>query len=379
MNLKIDKRIESRPVAMLLALLKKSLNGGDLPEEVFRNASESEWKECYRLAVFQGVMALVWDGVTALPDEFFPPKKLKLQWALAVEAYEKRYAAYCHTVNELSELMRPHGVGLMQLKGVGFSACYPIPAHREGGDIDVYFYALDSSLMTNEEARNLAEQIIEKKGIYIEREHSEKHNEFCYNGILIESHKTFLNIYNTPEALPMDKYLHTHSCPTTVSLLGEKYSVAVPTPRFNVVFIGFHAAQHYVNGLSLHHLVDWGCLQRCDALPLLPNDLMDKKVMRFLNALTALANQYLGFSATTSYDEKFATSILSEMLFPPFSIEKEKSLQKNPWRTLIYKTKRFIYRHQKLNRVFTISLKSRFREVYKNNAKNPARFFRMTR
>lgn len=379
MNLKIDKRIESRPVAMLLALLKKSLNGGDLPEEVFRNASESEWKECYRLAVFQGVMALVWDGVMALPDEFFPPKKLKLQWALAVEAYEKRYAAYCHTVNELSELMRPHGVGLMQLKGVGFSACYPIPAHREGGDIDVYFYALDSSLMTDEEARNLAEQIIEKKGIYIEREHSEKHNEFCYNGILIESHKTFLNIYNTPEALPMDKYLHTHSCPTTVSLLGEKYSVAVPTPRFNVVFIGFHAAQHYVNGLSLHHLVDWGCLQRCDALPLLPNDLMDKKVMRFLNALTALANQYLGFSATTSYDEKFATSILSEMLFPPFSIEKEKSLQKNPWQTLIYKTKRFIYRHQKLNRVFTISLKSRFREVYKNNAKNPTRFFRMTR
>lgn len=379
MNLKIDKRIESRPVAMLLALLKKSLNGGDLPEEVFRNASESEWKECYRLAVFQGVMALVWDGVMALPDEFFPPKKLKLQWALAVEAYEKRYAAYCHTVNELSELMRPHGVGLIQLKGVGFSACYPIPAHREGGDIDVYFYALDSSLMTDEEARNLAEQIIEKKGIYIEREHSEKHNEFCYNGILIESHKTFLNIYNTPEALPMDKYLHTHSCPTTVSLLGEKYSVAVPTPRFNVVFIGFHAAQHYVNGLSLHHLVDWGCLQRCDALPLLPNDLMDKKVMRFLNALTALANQYLGFSATTSYDEKFATSILSEMLFPPFSIEKEKSLQKNPWQTLIYKTKRFIYRHQKLNRVFTISLKSRFREVYKNNAKNPTRFFRMTR
>lgn len=379
MNLKIDKRIESRPVAMLLALLKKSLNGGDLPEEVFRNASESEWKECYRLAVFQGVMALVWDGVMALPDEFFPPKKLKLQWALAVEAYEKRYAAYCHTVNELSELMRPHGVGLMQLKGVGFSACYPIPAHREGGDIDVYFYALDSSLMTDEEARNLAEQIIEKKGIYIEREHSEKHNEFCYNGILIESHKTFLNIYNTPEALPMDKYLHTHSCPTTVSLLGEKYSVAVPTPRFNVVFIGFHAAQHYVNGLSLHHLVDWGCLQRCDALPLLPNDLMDKKVMRFLNALTALANQYLGFSATTSYDEKFATSILSEMLFPPFSIEKEKSLQKNPWQTLIYKTKRFIYRHQKLNRIFTISLKSRFREVYKNNAKNPTRFFRMTR
>lgn len=379
MNLKIDKRIQSRPVAMLLALLKKSLNGGELPEALFCNASASEWKECYRLAVSQGVMALVWDGVLALPEEFFPPKKLKLQWALAVEAYEKRYAIYCHTVNELSELMRPHGVGLMQLKGVGFSACYPIPAHREGGDIDVYFYALDSSGMTDEEARNLAEQIIEKKGIYIEREHSEKHNEFCYNGILIESHKTFLNIYNTPEALPMDAYLHAHCRPINVSLLGGKCNVAVPTPQFNVVFIGFHAAQHYVNGLSLHHLVDWGCLQRCEALSLLPYDLMDEKVMRFLNAFTALANQHLGFEATTSYDEKFAASILSEMLFPPFDIEKKKSLQQNPWQTFIYKTKRFIYRHQKLNRVFTINLKTRFREVYKNNAKNPTRLFRLTR
>lgn len=378
MNLKIDKRIQSRPVAMLLALLKQSLNGGELPEALFCNASESEWKECYRLAISQGVMALVWDGVLALPEEFFPPKKLKLQWALAVEAYEKRYAIYCHTVNELSELMRPHGVGLMQLKGVGFSACYPIPAHREGGDIDVYFYALDSSGMTDEEARNLAEQIIEKKGIYIEREHSEKHNEFCYNGILIESHKTFLNIYNTPEALPMEAYLREHCRPTNVSLLGGKCNVAVPTPQFNVVFIGFHAAQHYVNGLSLHHLVDWGCLQRCEALSHLPYDLMDEKVMRFLNALTALANQYLGFEATTSYDEKFATSILSEMLFPPFDIGKKKSLQQNPWQTFIYKTRRFIYRHQKLNRVFTINLKTRFREVYKNNAKNPKRLFRLT-
>lgn len=378
MNLKIDKRIESRPVAMLLALLKQSLNGGVLPQTLFNHASESEWKECHRLAVSQGVMALAWDGVTTLPTELLPPKKLKLQWALAVEAYEKRYAAYCRTVSELSKLMQPHGVGLMQLKGVGFSACYPTPSHREGGDIDVYFYALDSNAMTDEEARNIAEGIIEKQGIEIERNHSEKHNEFCYNGILIESHKTFLNVYNTPEAQPMEAYLRAHCRPTTASLLGGECNVAVPTTQFNVVFIGFHAAQHYVHGLALHHLVDWACLQRNDALSLLPYDLMDEKVIRFLNALTALANRHLGFPATVSFNERFATSILSEMLYPPFAIESNSSKRISPWQALIYKTKRFIYRHRKLNSVFTISLKTRFRDVYKNNAKNPGRLFRLT-
>lgn len=378
MKQQIDPRLQSRPVRMLFALLKKSLSGGTLPEEIFLHADESAWKTCYRLAISQGVMALAWDGVLALPVESMPPRTVKLQWALAVEAYEKRYATYCRTVGELTELLRPRGIGLMQLKGVGFSVCYPVPSHREGGDIDVYFYALDPTSMTDEEARNQAELLMEQQGIHIERNHSEKHNEFCYNGILIESHKTFLNVYNTPEALPMEEYLRVHRSPTTVSLLGGECYIAVPTPRFNAVFIGFHAAQHYVHGLSLHHLCDWACMLRSGVLSLLPKDLMDHKVMRFLYAFTALANRWLGTPDVVDCDENFATAILSEMLFPAFSTERGEALQGNPWRTFLYKAKRFVHRHHKLNSVFTISLKTRMREVYKNNAKNPARLFRMT-
>ncbi len=368
-----------RSVRMLLALLASALNGKRAVEELFSPAAEQDWRECYKMAAEQGVMAIAWDGVLALPAACQPPRAVKLPWALAVEKYEQRYERYCHTVQELTDTFRPHGIGLMQLKGVGFSACYPVPAHREGGDIDVYLYSLDPLGMTDSEARERGERLMEEQGIGIERTHSKKHNEFYYRNIMIESHKTFLNVYNTPEAKPMEAWLHTQKQPVAAALCGGRYTVSVPGDAFNAVFIGFHAAQHYVHGLSLHHLCDWACMVRRGGLSLLPAEQTDRKVMRFLQAFTALAVQHLGVEAeNVPYDGAYAAAIFHEMLYPAFSADAAKALQGNPWRTLIYKTRRFFHRNRKINSVFTISLASRLREVYKNNVKDPARLFRMT-
>lgn len=367
------------PVRMLLSLLECALGGNRVDEELFASATADDWQACYKMAVTQGVMAMAWDGVAVLPADCRPPIQVKLPWALAVDRYEKRYERYCRTVKELTDIFRPHGIGLMQLKGVGFSACYPVPDHREGGDIDIYFYSLDPSRMTDSEARERGERLMEEQGIVVERSHSQKHNEFQYRDILIESHKTFLNVYNTPEAKPMEEWLHTQKQPVTVGLCGGKYVVSVPCDSFNAVFIGFHAAQHYVHGLSLHHLCDWACMVRRGALSLLPAGQMDRKVMRFLHSFTALSKQYLGVEAEdVPCDEAYASAIFREMLYPAFSADEAKALQGKPWRMLIYKTRRFFHRNRKLNSVFTISMASRLREVYKNNIKNPARLFRMT-
>lgn len=106
---------------MLFALLRASLHQKEAEQTFFQQVSEEDWKQCYRLSVRQGVMALAWDGVMRLPKELHPAKNLKLTWAMAVERYEAKYLRYCKTVDELSAFYAQHGITTVQLKGVGFS------------------------------------------------------------------------------------------------------------------------------------------------------------------------------------------------------------------------------------------------------------------
>ena len=100
--------------------------------------------------------------------------------------------------------------------------------------------------------------------------------------------------------------------------------------------------------------------------------------MRFIHALTGLSYEYLGTSDVVNFDRKYAHAILLEMINPPYSIEKGETIKNSAWRTFLFKTKRFIHRHKKVNTVFTISLANRLKEVYKNNIGNPARLFHLT-
>lgn len=143
---------------MLFALLRASLHERKTEITLFLDSTDEEWKQCHRLAVSQGVMALAWDGVMRLPAELQPPLSVKLAWAAAVERYEKKYLHYCRTADELSRFYAQHGISAMQMKGVGLSAIYPVPCHREGGDIDIYTYSADKSRMSDGEANQVSGQ-----------------------------------------------------------------------------------------------------------------------------------------------------------------------------------------------------------------------------
>lgn len=100
---------------MLFALLCSALNTIPVNSALFADVSLLSWQSCYKLAVEQGVMALAWDGIQTLPACLQPPKALKLNWAMAVENYEKRYLRYCHTIAELSAFYKTHGITTVQL------------------------------------------------------------------------------------------------------------------------------------------------------------------------------------------------------------------------------------------------------------------------
>lgn len=341
----------NQPEKMLFALLRSAINTVPAETTVFSDIAPALWQQCYKLAARQGVMALAWDGISTLPNDLQPPKALKLTWAMAVEKYEDRYCKYCRTVAELSDYYAAHTIATVQLKGAGLSACYPVPSHREGGDIDIFTYSADASKQNDAEANRLADRLMEEQGITVDLEHSQKHSSFYYKGIPIENHKTFINAETYRIAVKMDKLLKELLQPVSVELCGE-YKILVPSPAFNTLFLAFHAAQHYARGLALHHLCDWACLLNKYGLHI-PDGVTDGRLRNMMWAMTCLCNRYLGTSIAVPGGEDLAENIMREILRPPYS---KKVPAQGKWGILIYKTKRMLHTHRLCNSVLRISL-----------------------
>lgn len=295
---------------MLLALLRSALHGTAPETGLFEAVSADDWRLCARLAARQGVLAVAWDAVAMLPAALQPPSSLKISWALAVEKYEKEYERYCNVALELSEICERRGIRPVLLKGVGFSLCYPVPSHREGGDIDFYALSAEDGSCAGEAADALMEEI----GVEVDREHSLKHSNFYYKGIPFENHKYLLDVALHPVARRMEPLFERLLDERKVELLPGRY-VYVPSPTFNTLFIVYHAAQHYGAGLALHHLFDWASLLKKYGLHI-PAEVTDSHFIGGVNAFTLLCNEFLGTDVPVKGREKLARQLMEEILHP---------------------------------------------------------------
>lgn len=335
---------------LLFALLKSALHQKPLEGSVLSSYTDEEWKECYKLAVKHGVMAVVWDGVMQMPAEFQPSRPIRLSWAVAVKKYEERYERYCKAASELASFYAENGIAMMQIKGVGLSSYYPIPSHREGGDIDIYTYSMDTSKLSDEDANHLADRLMMNKGADV-KEKTHKHSQFFFQKIAIENHRTFLDLDTNPVAQPMNDLLLKLMNPADTVLCDGKYKVSTPSPEFNAVFLSFHAGQHYCYGFRLHHLFDWACMLKKYGLPL-SDEVTDRKLIRFIHSLTHLSNCLLGTEVEVPADKKMTYEVYEQIMHPRFTGEPPK----NKVAILIYKTAKLFYTHYKHSKVLNLSL-----------------------
>ena len=302
---------------MLLALLRAAIHQRVVETVYFQKATEEDWVRCYRLAVRQGVSALAWEGIERLPLEDTPPLDVKVSWALLEKKQLATYRKHCQAVNELTQFFAQHGIATVVLKGVGLSRLYPVPAHREGGDIDIYTYSADKHRMTDEEANRLADELIEKQGLYLDDSTYKKHTQFCYQGITFENHRMFLHEAECLTAVKAEQWLKKHRETTWLELMDGAYRIEVPSVAFNRVFVAFHAAHHYGMGVCLKHLCDWMLLvQQEDGK--LPLELDDKYFKRVVAVLTWLCHRYLGLELPVEGEGKLADEMMREILSPAY-------------------------------------------------------------
>ena len=305
------------PEQMLLALLRAALHQKEVEIVYFQQVTEQDWVKCYRLAVYQGVSALAWGGIERLPAKCSPPLNVKLSWALREKELQEEYRKQCIAVSALNQLLSQYGIATIVLKGVGLSRYYPVPAHREGGDIDIYTYSADKTRLTNEEANRLADEVLLKQGAIMDDVFLKKHSKFGFNGVTFENHRMFLHVAECKMMAKMEQWLKKHISTIETALLDGECRITVPTIAFDSVFIPLHAAQHYGSGLSLKHLCDWALLVQQNGLNL-PSELNDKYFKLIVNTLTQLCNQYLGLTVPVDKESDLVNEMMQEILYPPY-------------------------------------------------------------
>lgn len=244
------------------------------------------WERIYRMAADHGLSAVVWDGICRLPAAQQPPRETRIRWALSAEKLEERYRHQQQTASKLAARFSEEGLRMLLLKGLGLSRDYPIPEHRECGDIDIYLYGQSDK----------GDRILHEIGAHLYFD-VPKHSEYVWDGVLIENHRTILNVRRNRTERELNAVL--------VRLLekegthGLAPGIQAPRATFNAIFLIRHAAVHFQKeGIVLRHLCDWACFltRHWDEIDhaLFRTAMEDYRMDRFADLMTAAAVEYLG-------------------------------------------------------------------------------------
>lgn len=244
------------------------------------------WERIYRMAADHGLSAVVWDGICRLPAAQQPPRETRIRWALSAEKLEERYRHQQQTASKLAARFSEEGLRMLLLKGLGLSRDYPLPEHRECGDIDIYLYGQSDK----------GDRVLHEIGAHLYFD-VPKHSEYVWDGVLIENHRTILNVRRNRTERELNAVL--------VRLLekegthGLAPGIQAPRATFNAIFLIRHAAVHFQKeGIVLRHLCDWACFltRHWDEIDhaLFRTTMEDYRMDRFADLMTAAAVEYLG-------------------------------------------------------------------------------------
>ena len=353
---------------IVVGLLRTAI--GRCPAEIkeLEMLSGQDWKEVYKIASGQGVLALIWDGLKKLSAEYLLPRELRLQWVLNVEKIENRFARYTRTAGELAGELARQEIRIMILKGLGLASLYPVPAHREGGDIDVWLFG------KYEEGNKWAED----NGIDVNVDYY-KHSKFYYRAIPVENHQYFLNVKMDTVDKCLEKKLYDilAGCPCA-ELPVQANKLWTPPADFNALFLLRHAAVHFASeGIVLRHFCDWAlfwqkCGQKVDVGAFM-NTLEGTGLLEFARVFTALAFDVTGIDpcccpVPPGENKQLYRHMQNEVLSV---VVQNKPIGKSAFTVFLFKARRFFSSRWKHKLVYRSAFVSRIGYSVAEHLKHP--------
>ena len=304
---------------------------------IFDNITSCSWESICSISSHHGISAIVWDYIQKavidgkLPLEEQPSKVQKLQWALATERIEQKYARQKRVIAKLAAFFAKHNIKMMILKGYGLSLNYPIPNHRPCSDIDIWLFEEvvkpDGSILKQSVQQKADALLREHLNISID-EDKHHHTVFYIDGVMVENHYDFLNIHAHRSNRIIESHLQGLVQQEMECVNVEDAQIYIPSPDFHALFLLRHSAAHFAaERIVIRHLLDWRYFvekytQKIDWSGL--NTIAKQMNMHcFLNCINAICIDKLGLPQECippfKREPKLVERVWNEILQPEFS------------------------------------------------------------
>lgn len=348
-------------IQITLSLISIALGNKPSSEQILLFNTPINWANVYRFASKHGVLAITWDGLHAshrlgiITDVQMPDKKIKLRWALSVERIEERYRKQKQVLRELSKLYSSENIKLTILKGYGLSLHYPIPEHRECGDLDIW---LDG-------AQQQADKLVQERfnvNIEVDKHH---HTVFHINGVMVENHYDFLNIQTHRSNRDIEKILKELVEQNKISIELDDTQIYMPNATCHALFLIRHSAAHFAAAeIMLRHVIDWSLFIKHNYNTIdwtqIYRVCKEHKMIRFLGALNTIATKVCNLPQqcvpSIETERDLEQRIYNDILSPEFS---EKMPTKGRLQKSWYKMRRWWanrWKHSLVYRENTMSM-----------------------
>ena len=281
----------------LFALLRLALTESEYSRTLFEKMSDSKWQDVYNAALEQGVLAFTYDGIRALDEEQQPDLEIKVQWAYNVNYIEMLSAKQLATAQKVVDTFAKEGIKTLILKGLSLATLYPVPNHRQSGDIDLY-------LMGDFERGN---ELMTTLGTEVKYDYF-VHSEFTVDGVNIENHQYFVNpfVNRTGEYVEqtLEKLVAKSTDHPTVK------GALIPSAEFAAIFLARHSSWHYAReGIKLRDICDWGVFlnyyrDSIDSATVIEH-LEKSGLARYASILTTIAEQILGIKLPLEFADRY--------------------------------------------------------------------------
>ena len=276
------------------------------------NKASVDWTYIISFATQHGIPSIIWNDIKQMvadgkiPTEQQPTKAQKIQWAMAAERVEQKYARQRNVIEKLAKFFAGHNIKLMILKGYGLSLNYPVPNHRPCSDVDIWLFEerqMPDGTTKRYSVQQKADKLLrEQLNISID-EDKHHHTVFYLDGVMIENHYDFLNIHAHLSNRIIEQRLQQLTAQPMEQITMEygdnKAIVYLPSPDFHALFMLRHSASHFAaERIVIRHLLDWRYFVEKYAVQIdwtsLRKIAEQTNMHQFLNCLNAICIDKLG-------------------------------------------------------------------------------------
>lgn len=286
-----------------------------------------DWNSLEALAMRQGLLGIIVDGVEKLPEGQRPPQTLLLQWiGQTVEGFENCYESYCRTIAEMAGWYNRHGYKMMLLKGLACGLDWPKPRHRPYGDIDIWLFG---------KQKEADETHAKELGVKIDKSHHH-HTVFNWNGFMVENHYDFINVHHHKSNVEFESILKELGQDDSRFIMVNGEKVYLPSHNLNALFLLKHMMNHFAaEGITIRQVLDWAFFVKAHKDEVdwmfVENILERFGMKRMYKIINAICDENLGFlntdfSVSENCDMELKDRVLKEILLPEISRELPKKL-----------------------------------------------------